>query len=157
MDLLTGLSLFHQFFLLGLGQFGEHFVDGEVIGDGVVADGQPNLLLFFLEFALVVVASFLGARAGVRAVVSFLSSVLGLAVEVMIALSPSVLVGVRAGAGTTASHLAPRIRWIVPSTRAVFFPLSLISHLLQCSNYNTNHVNTHYRLLTTRKMISEDM
>lgn len=84
--------------MLGLGQFGEHFVDGEVIGDGVVADGQPNLLLFFLEFALVVVASFFGAGAGVRAVVSFLSSVLGLAVEVMIALSPSVLVGDRAGA-----------------------------------------------------------
>lgn len=39
MDLLGGLCLFHEFFLFGLGEFCEHLVDGEVIGDGVVADG----------------------------------------------------------------------------------------------------------------------
>lgn len=58
MDLLAGLSLLHEFFLLGFWQFGEHFMYGEVVSDGVVANGQPDLLLLLLNFGLLIVASF---------------------------------------------------------------------------------------------------
>lgn len=56
-DAFRRLSLLHQLFLLGLGQFGEHVVHCQIIGNCVVADGQSNFLLFLFAAQLLFVAA----------------------------------------------------------------------------------------------------
>jgi hypothetical protein len=97
-DLLGGLGLLHEFFLLGLGQFGEHLMDCQIICNGVVSNCQSNFLLFLLGPQLVVVAALSGSRAGVRTVMSLIvSPVLHLSLVVMLSPTPAVFVGIGSG------------------------------------------------------------
>lgn len=53
-DLFSGVRLISEFFLFGLGHLCIDFEDLSVVVDGVVANGEANLVLSFLGLALIV-------------------------------------------------------------------------------------------------------
>jgi hypothetical protein len=101
-DLLWRLRLLHELLLLGFWQFGEQLMDGQVVGDGVVPDRQPHLLLALLRTRFLIVSFLSRARAGVRAVPALVPAAVFLPLVVVVTLPAAVFVGIRTGAGSSA-------------------------------------------------------
>lgn len=133
-DPFRGLCLLHQLFLLGLRQSSINLMQCVVISDGIVPYSQTYFLLSLFSLDLLIIATFLWARARMPSMMTLISSPIFIIPFVMvIPISFSMLTWVR-------SRSSPRPVLLDVSAVAIPLFLPLISH--QIINYCKSYIHS---------------